>query len=399
MSIGFGKNFVITFADMKRLTGVILLLLTCFATGAQTDFGSAVRFDRTVYDFGDIAQDSGPVSCSFVLTNISDKAWTIDQVASSCGCTGVRWTRSEVAPGQSANVTATYSNDEGPYPFDKTLTVYVSAVKKPVVVHIRGVVRSKSQSLKDIYPVHYGPLALRDREIKAGNLSQGERRSGEITVANISARAIGVSFTRVSPGLSISLKEKRIPAHGTGTLVYTVTASRDLWGDNCYYATPVINGKILPSTGEKAGDKPVLGSQAIDCDSNPRLVKGCSFIGVSAVTKEAFASSDYRTAPVLETPQSSFSFGKKKVGTMVKGEFELKNTGKEKLTVYKVEPCTARLKCGQTADEIPAGGQKKLSFELNTAGLEPGEHLFIVNLYTNAPRQAVRSIYVAGILE
>lgn len=390
---------MITFADMKRLMSIMLLLDACVMASAQTDFGAAVRFDRTVYDFGDIMQDSGPVSCSFVLTNISDKGWTIDQVASSCGCTEVRWSRAEIAPGQNGNITATYSNDEGPYPFDKTLTVYVSALGKPVVLHLRGVVRSKSMSLSDSYPVHYGPLAFRDREIRAGNMVQGESRTGEITVANISSRPIVVSFENVSPGLSIRLKEKRIRARGTGTLIYTVESDRGRWGENCYYATPLINGKSLPSTGKAVAPKPVLGSQAIESDSASNLAEGCRAIAVSAVTRESFSASDYSAPPVLETVNSTFSFGKKRAGTPVRANFALKNTGKKKLLLYKVEPTSSRLRCIAPVEQISTGEQKTLSFELNTAGLEPGEHLFIVNLYSNAPGQSVRSIYITGILE
>ncbi len=384
---------------MKRFSSIVLLLAFSLTSLAHTDFGDAVRFHRTVYDLGDIVQDSGPVSCSFVLTNISDKGWTIDQVASSCGCTQVQWTRSIVAPGQNANITATYSNDEGPYPFDKTLTVYVSSLGRPVVLHLRGVVRSKSASLGDSYPVHYGPLSFRDREIRAGNMSQGESRSGEVTVANISARPISVSFTNVSPGLTVRLKEKRIPARGTATLVYTVESSRDRWGENYYFATPVINGKVFPSSGKKFAQKPVLGTQAIESDTSSALSEGCEFIGVSAVTRDSFSASDLTSPPVLETPVSTYSFGKMKAGKPVRGKFLLENTGKRKLLIYKVEPMSSRLKCTSTVKEIDVAQSGTLSFELDTSGLGAGEHLFIVNLYSNAPFQSVRSLYVTGIIE
>ena len=61
-------------------------------------------------------------------------------MVSSCGCTGAEWTRESIAPGESGEVSATYTNDEGPYPFDKILTVYTSAQKKPVLLHLKGVV-------------------------------------------------------------------------------------------------------------------------------------------------------------------------------------------------------------------------------------------------------------------
>lgn len=52
-------------------------------------------------------------------------------------------------------------NDEGPYPFDKTLTVYMSGLKKPVVLRLRGVVHEKKLSLNELYPQRRGSLALK----------------------------------------------------------------------------------------------------------------------------------------------------------------------------------------------------------------------------------------------
>ena len=60
---------------------------------------------------------------------------------SSCGCTNVRWTRTSLAKGEKGTIEATYTNEDGPYPFDKTITVYLSDIRKPVVLHLRGVVK------------------------------------------------------------------------------------------------------------------------------------------------------------------------------------------------------------------------------------------------------------------
>ena len=102
--------------------------------GKSTDIDGVVRFDKTIHDFGDVTLGQGALNCAFTATNISDKPIVIYNVVSSCGCTGVKWTREPVLPGKSGKISATYSNDEGPYPFDKTLTVYISNVKKPIVL-------------------------------------------------------------------------------------------------------------------------------------------------------------------------------------------------------------------------------------------------------------------------
>ncbi|MBP9998193.1 MAG: DUF1573 domain-containing protein [Bacteroidales bacterium] len=103
----------------------------------------SVDFDKKVHDFGKITTASGEQNCTFTLTNNSSEDVCILAVTSSCGCTKVSWTRELIAPGKTGTVSASYSNDEGPYPFDKTLNVYISGEKKPVILHLRGIVTKK----------------------------------------------------------------------------------------------------------------------------------------------------------------------------------------------------------------------------------------------------------------
>ena len=100
-----------------------------------------LKFDKTVHDFGEISVKAGPQTCTFTITNTAEEPLNIYAVVSSCGCTNVTWTRDTIEPGKTGKVTATYSNDEGPYTFDKTLSVYTSAQKKPFLLHLKGTVR------------------------------------------------------------------------------------------------------------------------------------------------------------------------------------------------------------------------------------------------------------------
>lgn len=103
-------------------------------------------FDRTVHDFGTIGTKDGAVSCSFEVRNEGDKPLLIEMVTTTCGCTKVTWTKKLIAPGSVGTIDVTYSNDEGPQHFDKTLKVYTDAEPKPRVLHLRGNVVSGSRS-------------------------------------------------------------------------------------------------------------------------------------------------------------------------------------------------------------------------------------------------------------
>ncbi|MBQ9309556.1 MAG: DUF1573 domain-containing protein [Bacteroidales bacterium] len=113
---------------------ILLILLTVL-------IGGRAEFDRTVHDFGTVSKDAGPQECRFTVTNVGDGPLTILSAISSCGCTNVRWTRTTLEKGEKGTIEATYSNEDGPYPFDKTVTVYLSDIRKPVVLHLRGVVK------------------------------------------------------------------------------------------------------------------------------------------------------------------------------------------------------------------------------------------------------------------
>ncbi|MBO4263425.1 MAG: DUF1573 domain-containing protein [Bacteroidales bacterium] len=102
---------------------------------------AASLFDRTVHDFGTIRLRDGAVHCTFTLTNTGEETLHIYAVITSCGCTSVTWTREDIPAGGRGTVQVTYANDEGPYPFDKPIRVYLSSQQKPVLLHIKGIVR------------------------------------------------------------------------------------------------------------------------------------------------------------------------------------------------------------------------------------------------------------------
>ncbi len=104
-----------------------------------------IQFDKTVHDFGEISTKAGKQTCTFTVTNDEDEPLTIYAVVASCGCTDVVWTREAIAPGAKGVITATYSNDEGTGTFDKSLSVYTSAQKKPVILHLKGSVTKNAK--------------------------------------------------------------------------------------------------------------------------------------------------------------------------------------------------------------------------------------------------------------
>lgn len=355
---------------------VIIALATAAVFGlsahAQTKFAGVISADKTVHDWGDVTVKDGPLDCTFTLTNISEEPVVIRSVTSSCGCTGVVWTREPIAPGQSGTVKATYSNDEGPYAFDKVLTVSIEGVRKPLILHLRGVVHPKKLPLKETYPVQFGALGFRDSLIKVGNLSQGEVKSAEVRVANVGKKPITVSFTDVSPFLSFTPSELKIAGNSTATLGVTVTADRSLWGENFYYAAPIVNGQ-----------------------------KQEGRMAFKATTRENFDSwsgEQLRSAPLAQYDGSVVP-APVKAGTPITAKFVIANKGKSPLKIYKVDAGDDSISVKSAPDSIKTGGKGTIEVEVDTSSKKSdSEYLGIVTLYTNDPAHGIIHLYIDAII-
>lgn len=387
---------------MKKALMTFALALAALSMSAQNRYGGIVEFDSIVHDFGTVQADGGPVKCSYRLKNISSSPVAITAVVPQCGCTDVKWTRSDIAPGASGSIDVTYDNEDGPYPFDKTVTVHVAGLSKPVVLHLRGIAVAKSEPLEKSYPVHYGPLALRSSCVKAANLSQGEIRSGEVAVANIGKSPITIAFKDLSDGLGLSVDDATLAPGAVTRIVYTITADRSRWGKNSYYATPVINGKVYRSTGKEALQTPLMGAEAVMTDADPKLSEGCSVIGFTAVTKENFSSlsrKEVNEGPNPYFDESTFLYGKIKAGKTVPVHFKFMNKGKKELKIYKIDCDCSRVSGPSGVAPLAPGASTSLDFSLDTAGLSKGEHMFIVTLYTNSALRPIINLYITGIVQ
>lgn len=349
-------------------------------SGGRTSIDSVVEFDRIVYDFGDVQLSDGPLSCSFTVTNISKKPMAIYNVVSSCGCTNVKWTREPLKPGTSGKISATYTNDEGAYPFDKTLTVYLSNVKKPVILRIRGVTHDKEVSLEELFPVRFGNLALKDADFKLGNMNQGSQRGDEVEVANLGSSPLKIDFENISPGLKISLSPNPVPARSKARITYIITSDREHWGKNYYEASPVVNGK-----------KEVAGIEG-------KSVKALRFMAFIKEDFSGYSEKDLKKAAQPVMLKTAVSFGIVKSGTLIDAKYTMTNKGKETLKIYKIDSDSPGVRYS-AIPEIPGGETKSFHIYFPTKNLNAGDITEVIVLTTNSPVRPIVNLYLSGAIE
>ncbi len=327
----------------------------------------ALRFGKFIHNFGKFSIKSGPQTCTFEFENISDKPVAINDILSSCGCTTPEWPKKPVMPGERGTVKVTFLNDQGPYPFDKSLTVYTSASAKPIILRITGAPFENNKTLKDQFPVKIGVLGIKNNTVKTGQLEQGESKTKQVAVANLSDKPVTVKFTDISPGLSVKTEPETIPAKGTGEIIYTVdTKVKEQWGYTLYKANVLCNG-------EKAAIPLSVESMIID--------------NFSHLNKE-----EKNNGPMVIAKNSSYNFGTVSKGEKATAIFNLRNTGYRELKIYKADDNKGKLNINYPST-VKAGEAFNITVTVNTAAYS-GEHVFTVTLITNSPGRPLVNLFI-----
>ena len=349
-----------------------MLFLSILAALALVQDGN-IKWDKTLHDFGDVSVTDGPLTCTYTLTNTGQEPIAIFEVVTSCGCTNVVWTKEPIQPGKTGTVSATYKNEDGPMPFDKTLTVYISGIKRPVILRLRGVVHEKKKTLSELYGAQkLGAFGIKNRQLKTGNLKQAQKISEQVTVANLGKKTLQVTWTDVSEELTLSVEPNPIPAGSTAKLTYTVSANPEKYGRWQYTATPVLNGQ-----------------------------KANGVLEITTWTQENFAVLDQATrdkGPIPYFTGSTVNLGTASKGAKLTAEFTCTNRGKSALHFYKADAESPALTLAEALTDIAPAKKGSVRFALDTSLLEAGENVIMVSLTTNSPLRPLVNLFVAVTL-
>lgn len=359
---------------MNRLIISVVFLFCLHFAGpvqalAQNVFEQTVSFDKIVHDFGDIMISDGPQECAFKVKNISDSPIVIHRVLTSCGCTEPSWTQAPIRPGDTGDIRVVFSNDQGPYPFSKSVTVYVSGLSKPVILKVKGVAHDKPKSLAELFPAASGPIGFRERSVSMGQIEQGLARSIEVELANTSGRSVEISFADMTPGLSVSTASSTIPARSKARITCMIDTRR--------------------TDGRKWGKTPFTFSAVVDGKKYTRVLT------VEALIKENFTSlteAQKRAGALPQFESSSLELGVVDPGTVLSGEFTVKNIGKDAFRIYKADASEG----GVTVDipeEVPFGERGTVRVKVDTRG-QSGEVLNILTLITNSPTRPIINLFI-----
>lgn len=363
---------------MKKSLLIAYFLISLIPGAFAASVDKVVTFDRKVHDFGDIALSDGAVSCTFTFKNISDSPIVVHTVVSSCGCTTPEWTKQPVLPGKEGIIKARFSNDQGEGAFDKSLTVYISNVDRPVVLRLRGFSHEKEKDIKDMYDVLVGPLGFHKSSFSLGYVDQGSVKEDYVKLVNTGRASAEVSAENLPEGISVTFSPAVIPGRGQAEMRFKIDLSKfnpQIWGRKMFGFKLRINGKLQPTT-----------------------------LLINAMVKDSFngmTKDDIGKAPELVVDKSYFEFGQLKKGAIAEGVFSIRNKGKETLVLHAIDSQTPGSTIpGETCPiHIPSGKSYNLKVRFDSSKIKgSGETVDVLSVITNDPGKPVLNLFISGII-
>lgn len=348
----------------------IALALLCAAS-----LGAQVRWLETTHDFGAFHEDDGRVNCEFRFVNEGTEDVAIRAARASCGCTTPSYTKTPIAPGDTATVAVSFNPTGRPGRFSKSVTIDIAgagAGPRQMLV-INGVVIGSGNTLRSRYPVEHGAMKLRTTQLPFGTVLKGKAKSAFLEVYNASSEPIVPQWTSLPAHF-------RLATSGTDTipageqLVYSLTltpSQTSLYGiltDSAFIALP--------------GQEPLK-------------------IDLTAILEEDFSRltpSQREKAPVVSVDPLRVDFGEFPAGgEPVTRSFVIENKGKSDLLIHRLYTTDPGVSVKLDKTKVKKGQHATATVTVTPSGLPADILNAHLQLIANDPENPITLIRAVGV--
>lgn len=129
--------------SLALVVSVLLATLPAAAKKKNIEGNAIPTFEETVFDFGNIKEQGGPVSHEFQFSNLGNGNLVILDATAECGCTRPEYPKKPIAPGKKSNIKVTFNPIGRPGAFTKQVTVKTNGNPRKIRLKIRGTVVPK----------------------------------------------------------------------------------------------------------------------------------------------------------------------------------------------------------------------------------------------------------------
>ena len=358
-----------------KLRNLTIALLAMAAAGTP---GSAsaqqVRWLETTHDFGAFTEETGPVSCEFLMVNDGPGDASIVAARATCGCTRPQYTVRSLAPGDTARLSVSFDPQGRPGRFSKQIYVETSGTPSKQRLDITGVVIGSGETVARRFPVDLGPLKLATRGVMLGEVTKGHLKTAYTEGYNRSADSLRVKVVRKPEWLEV------VPSPQTAAPGEQVTLVSYLNSARC----------------------PLYGF--IEDSVTVEPVPGMQFtLPVTVIINEDFSqlgADGMARAPISVLSSDMVDFGDmdRSAGPVTRS-FTIGNSGKSKLHIRRVYSVDPGVDVRVSADTVGKGKKATVTVTADPAAQKGRIFSAKVIVITDDPLQPVRNVRIAGTVQ
>ncbi len=335
-----------------------------------------ITFDVQRYDFGDVEEALGTVSCSFAFENTGNEQLVINKVRTSCGCTVPEYPSEPIAPGDKGVIKVTFNPSGRPGTFSKPVYVYSNTNPDRTILRIYGeVVQGRTQAPQEEYAYRIGDMAISALHMSLSKVVKGRVTTGEIEVVNVGREPLTPCAVGVPQHLQVRFEPDTLQHNERGKMLVTY------------------NPDAIDDWGYRRDEFKVEG---VVSKNTPESQSYYNTITVSGVLQEDFDSytdEQREMAPILVVGKSKVDFKVVEGTARVSQDVYLFNAGKTPLTLHKVRCDNTLVKVRLKKNSIKPGQSTILTIELDPMRSQSNvvlSDIFIVSNDPTNPSQAIR---------
>lgn len=216
-----------------------------------------------------------------------------------------------------------------------------------------------------------GPVAVRNKSVDMGYISQGRRKSEDGELANMTNQPVKVTVA-ADEAVSVSISPNPIPARTVAKVKYTVNTSNGPknWGKTTY--------KVSFLTDGKRQDGEVRLNTTINDDFDN-------------MTKRQMDK-----APVVKLENTYNELKEVKKGSVARKSFKVQNIGQSDLTIHKIDVDGDNTKViTKMPVTVKPGGSTTVDFSFD-ASKGDGETINVLTLITNSVSKPQVNFFVTA---
>lgn len=354
------------------LFGTLALAFLTRGVWAQNVMDEAIpviSFADSVYNFGLVAEEKGPVGCVFSFTNTGKVPLVITNATADCGCTTPSYTLEPIEPGKRGEVRVSYNPEGRPGTFVKKIRVYSNAGEYPKELVIKGNVTTLGGNEDRKYQLRVGGLQVSNRRLSFPIVSASSGATIRLVVNNPTDYPITVRFRKVPKFVTMSKTE------------FTLAPNEP---EELYLTSQVL-----------AGDKSslrqsVLHLEAKDMQSGTRERADIE-VSMPVVSDQLMEEND--TAPKMEL-LTYFDFGERSEAETIKGVIPIENNGNAPLEIYSVVSGNKAISIKAKSKTIAAGAKGELVYSINMREVtrQGGKLSQNIDILVNDPNGPLRKV-------